>query len=114
MLLNSLGVALLQQGKPIAYASRSLTPTERHYAQIEKECLSVVYRLERFDQYTYGRPVIVENDHKPLETMFRKSLCSLPKRLQAMMMKIASYDVDLRYQPGHTVILADTLSCSST
>ena len=107
---HGLGVALLQQGKPIAYASRSLTPTERHYAQIEKECLSVVYGLERFDQYTYGRPVIVENDHKPLETMFRKSLCSLPKRLQATMMKIARYDVDLRYQPGHTVILADTLS----
>ena len=57
---HGLGATLLQDSRPIAYASRALTPTEQRYAQIEKECLSVVYGLERFDQYTYGRPVNVE------------------------------------------------------
>ena len=47
-----LGAALLQNGQPVEYASRSLTSTERYYAQIEKELLAIIFRLEHFDQYT--------------------------------------------------------------
>ena len=49
--------ALLQEGRPVVYASRALTPTECHYAQIEKEVLAIVFGLERFHYYTYGVPV---------------------------------------------------------
>ena len=38
-----LGAALLQNGQPVAFASRSLSSTERRYAQIEKECLAIVF-----------------------------------------------------------------------
>ena len=47
-----LGCALLQEGRPIAYASRSLSATERRYAQIEKEMLALTYSLEKFHHYT--------------------------------------------------------------
>ena len=107
---HGLGVVLLQNEIPVAYASRALTDTEIRYAQIEKECLSIVYGLERFDLYTYGRFVTVTNDHKPLESLFDKPLCSIPKRLQAMMMRIARYDIALTHKPGNSVVIADTLS----
>ena len=107
---HGLGVALLQNGVPIAYASRALTPTERRYAQIVKECLSIIYGLERFDQYTYGRSIVVENDHKPLETIIQKPLNTVPKRLQSMMMRLSRYDVSLEYKPGPQMVLPDTLS----
>ena len=40
---KGLGAVILQEGKPIAYASRALTPTQERYAQIEKETLAIVY-----------------------------------------------------------------------
>ncbi|KAL5496414.1 hypothetical protein EMCRGX_G012692 [Ephydatia muelleri] len=71
----STGAVLLQENKPIAYASRALTDTEKRYAQIEKQLLAVVYALEKFNQYVYGKTVQVESDHKPLESITKKSLC---------------------------------------
>jgi hypothetical protein len=54
---TGLGATIMQENQPIAYASRALTNTETRYAQIEKELLSVIFGLERFHQYTYGRTV---------------------------------------------------------
>ena len=76
---KGLGAALLQQGQPVAFASRALTDTETRYAQIEKEMLSVVFAIHKFDQYVCGRRVTIKNDHKPLEVIARKSLQDAPK-----------------------------------
>ena len=50
-----LGSVLLQNDIPIAYASRSLSDTETRYAQIEREMLAMVFGLEKFHHYVYGR-----------------------------------------------------------
>ena len=92
---SGLGACLMQSGQPVAYASRSLTPTEVSYAQIEKEMLSIVFGTEKFERYIYGRKVKVETDHKPLEIIHKKSLQSAPKRLQRMMLRLQKFD--LRY-----------------
>lgn len=107
---SGLGAALLQGGQPIAYASRALTETEKGYAQIEKELLAVVYGMERFHHFTYGRSVDVQSDHKPLESIMTKPLLSAPKRLQRMLMRLQWYQVRLQYCPGKHLLLADTLS----
>ena len=78
-------------GKPVAFVSRALTNTEQHYAAIEKEMLAVVWSLERFHQYTFGRTVIVHSDHRPLEAIVRKPLDRAPRRLQNMLMKAQAY-----------------------
>ena len=84
-----LGAALLQNGQPVAYASRALTDAETRYAQIEKELLAIVFACERFEQYVYARDLIqVESDHKPLEAIFCKPLHSAPKRLQRMLLRL--------------------------
>ena len=55
----------MQNDQPIAYASRALTDPEMRYAQIE-ELPVVVYGLEKFHTYTYGRSVAVQSDHKAI------------------------------------------------
>ena len=106
---SGLGAVLLQEGQPIAYVSRALTSTETRYAQIEKELLAVVFALERFHQYTYGKTVDVELDHKPLEAITQKALCHAPPRLQRMLLRLQKYDFILRYKPGKDLNIADTL-----
>lgn len=107
---RGLGACLMQNGQPVAYASRSMTETETHYAQIEKEMLAIVFAVERFEQCVYGRPVKVESDHKPLESIFKKSLTSAPKRLQRMLLRLQKFDLDVSYKRGTEMVLADTLS----
>ena len=83
-----LGAVLLQAGRPVAFASRTMTETERRYSQIEKESLALMFGCTRFDHHLHGRENIAAvTDHKPLEkTTLAKSINSAPKRLQRMML----------------------------
>jgi len=45
----------MQNGQPGAYASRSPTETECNYLQMEKELLVMVFGVEKFESYLYGR-----------------------------------------------------------
>ena len=107
---HGIGAVLLQEGCPVEYASRALTPSERNWAQIEKEALSVLYGIEGFEHYTYGRPVKVEKDHKSLAAILRKPLSQAPKRLQDIMMRYHRYDVHFVFVKGTDLLIADTLS----
>ena len=104
------GAALLHDGKPIEHAPQALTSAEQNWAQIEKETLGVIFGLERFDQYTYSRKVVIENDHKPLAAILKKPLSQAVKRLQALILRLHRYDVDFHYTKGSKLFIADTLS----
>ena len=105
-----LGAVLLQDGHPIAYASRTMTETQEKYAQIEKELLAVVFACERFHQCIYGKTVEVDYDHKPLESILRNSLTKAPARLHRMLLRLQRYDLNLIYKQGKHLKVADTLS----
>ena len=75
-----IGSVLKQEGRAIAFASRTLTDTERNYAQIEKEMLAVTYGLEKFHHYTFGHKLTVVTDHKPLVAIKHKPLYKATQR----------------------------------
>lgn len=76
---TGLGVALFQENKIVGFASRTLNRTERNYAQIEKELLSIFFGCTRFDQFLAGNSQItVKTDHKPLLEIFKKPLIKAP------------------------------------
>ena len=75
---KGLGAALMQDGRPVVYASRALRDAETRYSQIEKEMLAIVWSLQRFHQYAFGKHTIVQSDHKPLESLMRKPLAKAP------------------------------------
>ena len=102
----------MQDDRPIAYASKSLTATQQKYAPIEEEMLAVVFGYQRFHQYIYGKKVIIQSDHKPLEAIMKKPLQNSPLQLQRMLLSLQIYDIDLVYLAGKENILAHTLSCA--
>ena len=107
---SGLGAVLVQEGQPIAYASRAMTETEQQYAQIEKECLAIVFGCKKFEQYIYGQRILVQSDHRHLETILKKPLVKAPKRLQRMIMQLQHFDLTVKYVPGKDVSVADALS----
>ena len=58
--------------KPIGFISRTLSPAERNYSQIEKEGLACVFGVKRFHSYLYGHPFTLITDHKPLLSLFNE------------------------------------------
>ncbi|XP_041472642.1 uncharacterized protein K02A2.6-like [Lytechinus variegatus] len=108
---TGLGATLMQKSQPVAFASRALTETERRYAQIEKECLAIVFACEHFHQYLFGKETVtVESDHKPLQSIFLKPLLSAPKRLQRMLLRLQKYNLQVTYKQGKLMYVADMLS----
>ena len=105
-----LGAALLQNGKPVAFASKALTETECQYAHIEREMLAAVFGAERFHTYIYGWSFMIKSDHKPLESISRKNLADIPAWLQCMMLCLQGYDFTIHYCPGKEMVIPDTLS----
>ena len=108
---KGLGAVILQNDRPVAYASKALTLSQQNYAQIEKEMLAIVFGCERFHDYLYAhREVTVETDHKPLETILKKPIHQAPLRLQKMILRTKPYLLNVRYIPGSHLVLADALS----
>ena len=106
-----LGAAMLQNGQPVAYASRALSPAETRYAQIEKELLAIVYACQHFESYIYGRDIVhVETDHQPLVSIVLRPLNSAPSRLQRMLLKLQKFHPKVTYKNGKSMYLADTIS----
>ena len=105
---HGLGAALTKNGKPVAFASKSLTPAEMSYDNIEREMLSVMFALELFHCFVYGKAVTVNNDNKPLESIHLKQLSQALPRLQRMLLLMQSYDVTIKYKPGKDLIFVIT------
>lgn len=103
---KGLGAVCLQDGFPIAYASRVMTDTESRYAQIEKKLLAALFACKKFHDFTYGNKVVMETDHKPLISIVKKPLHAAPAQLQRMLLQLQSYDLEFVYKRGKDLVVA--------
>ena len=97
--------------KPVSYVSRSLTASEKNYAQIERELLASVWAREKFQMYLQGQKFTLQSDHKPLIPLINtKCLTDAPIRCQRLLMRLSMYSVKAEYVPGKFMAISDLLS----
>ncbi|XP_053617728.1 uncharacterized protein K02A2.6-like [Plodia interpunctella] len=92
----------------IAYGNRTLTDCERKYSQTEKEVLALVWSVEHFNIFLFGKQFDLVTDHKPLEILFapKSKPCA---RIERWVLRLQSYKFTVIYKPGKMNI-ADPLS----
>ena len=99
--------------RPISYASRTLSPAERNYAQLDKEGAAVISGLKKFHQYLYGQKFKIVTDDKPLLGLFKadKAVPTMASpRIERWALLLTAYDYELVYKEGQNHGNADGLS----
>ena len=108
--IKGLGACLLQEGKPVYYASRAIGEAEKNYVAIELESLAVAWAFEKLHHFIYGKKFKLQTDQKPLATILSRSQNASTPRLQRLLNRAFQYDFDVEYIKGKTNVLADCLS----
>lgn len=93
---------------PIAYASRKLKKNELNYSTIEKECLGIVWAVQKFSRYLYGREFCLETDHQPLTYLNTSKVANA--RLMRWALSLQPYRFKVVAIKGSENIGADYLS----
>ena len=109
---RAIGGVLTQEGHPVMYVSRALTPAEGRYSNIEREALSIVWCCLRLSQLLLGRRFTLVTDHRPLLRIYGGA--SLPKvassRITRWAILLQRFDFDIRYKAGELISHADALT----
>lgn len=94
------GAILVQKkdgiSRAIYCASRSLASHERKYCQTEKECLAIVWAMEKFYIYLYGKRFTLVTDCKPLQYLFNRAQSKPSARIERWILRLQAFDFDVR------------------
>ncbi|GFX39963.1 retrovirus-related Pol polyprotein from transposon gypsy [Trichonephila clavipes] len=74
------GAVLNQEQRPVVFASRTLSNAERNYTVIERECLAVVWALNKSRTYLGSLPIKIITDHAALTRLTHDKICQGPRK----------------------------------
>ncbi|GFX15278.1 retrovirus-related Pol polyprotein from transposon opus [Trichonephila clavipes] len=103
-----IGVVFNQNHRPIAFASRTLNKAERNYTVTERECLAVIWALNKFKTYFGSLPVKVITDHAALTKLTNGK--NLSSRKIRWALKLSEFNIEWEHRPGVQNVVADVLS----
>ena len=89
------------QERPIVYASRTLSSSEKNWAQIERKALSIISGIKKFRYFLYGRKFTLTTDHIPLLAILGTKL-AIPTlaaaRIQRWAIVLSACDYEIEYR----------------
>ncbi|GFU76367.1 retrovirus-related Pol polyprotein from transposon opus [Trichonephila clavipes] len=104
----AVGAVLNQEQRPVVYASHTPSSAERNYTVTERECLAVVYSLNKFRTHLSALPVKVITDHAALTRLTNGK--NLSSRMIGWVLKLAEFNIEWEHRSGTQNVVADVLS----
>lgn len=112
---NGIGAAIFHvmpngEELPIAFASKTLSPSQQNYSTIDREALAIYFGVNKYEHYLLGRPFIIQSDHKPLITIFgeKKGIPAMAaSRLQRWAIYLSNFDFKIEHISGQSNVNAD-------
>ena len=84
---KGLGAVILQDSRPVMFASRALTGAEKNYQNLERECLAMIWGMEKFHYFLYGKQFTLKTDQKPLVSIYKKHMVEISPRIQRLIVR---------------------------
>ena len=114
---TGVGAVLIQlendKERPVAFASKKLSPAENNYSQIDREALALVFGVTKFKHYLLGRHFELRTDHRPLLGLFNNNK-NIPIHANARIIRwtliLSQFSYDIVYKSGKSNYVADLLS----
>ena len=88
---KGLGAVILQDSRPVMFVSWALTGAEKNYQNLERECLAMIWGMEKFHYFLYGKQFTLETNQKPLVSIYRKHMVEISPRIQRLIMRSFPY-----------------------
>uniref|UniRef100_A0A0G4HRC9 Reverse transcriptase domain-containing protein n=1 Tax=Chromera velia CCMP2878 TaxID=1169474 RepID=A0A0G4HRC9_9ALVE len=110
---DTIGAVLTQKDEeghehPIAFASRIMTDLEKKWSIMEREALALVYAVDVFKAYLYGRRFTVITDHRSLQHIHTQK--DSQPRVMRWSLKLAIYEFEVQHRAGASHLDADAMS----
>lgn len=74
---DRIGVVLTQQGKPIAFMSRTLGLTKKSWSTYAKEMLAIIEAIRLWRPYLLGRKIFIQTDQHNLKYFLEQRVATL-------------------------------------
>nr|XP_026689430.1 uncharacterized protein zf(cchc)-8 isoform X4 [Ciona intestinalis] len=108
----AIAAILSQNGRPVAFMSRTLNSTERHYPAVEKEATAIVEAVRKWSHFLKGRSFSLITDQRSVAFMFDQKNRGKIKNSKLLMwrLELSQYDYKIRHKPGISNVAPDTFS----
>lgn len=114
---GAIAATLSQNGRPVAFFSRTLSKSERNHSAVEKEAYAIVEALKKWRHFLIGRHFTLITDQKSVSFMFDAKHSSKIKneKILRWRLELTCYSFNIIYRPGSQNAAADTFSriCNS-
>ena len=109
---SAIAATLMQDGRPVAFFSRSLSPTEKNHHAVEKEAYAIIESIRKWRQFLIARKFTIITDHRSVRFMFSQVHKSKIKneKILRWRLELMPFVYDIQYLAGPLNVAADALS----
>ncbi|MEL7308806.1 MAG: RNase H-like domain-containing protein, partial [Pseudomonadota bacterium] len=108
---SCIGAVLSQAGRPIAFFSRTLSPSEQKQSVIEREAMAIVEATRKWNEYLHIFPTVIKTDQKAVSYIYSKQKSRIKnEKLARWRLELSEFNYSISYRRGQDNKLADALS----